>query len=280
MTRLSVTPLSPAIGAEVDGIDLGADISDEVIAQIRRALLEHCVLFFRDQSLDVEQHKRLARRFGEIFIHPNYDTGDHDPEIVNISRKPGDKVIVGRDWHTDTTMIEAPPMGALLYAMDVPPYGGDTAFANQYLAYESLSNGMKALLDGLRCIHTDRKVAGPKSRFSGRNHSADVRLDEDWRETVSVHPVVRTHPETRRKCLFVNHSYSVAFEGMTEKESAPLLDWLMRAGHRPELTCRFRWENGSLAFWDNRCVKHIAVHDVQEDERLMRRIQIAGEPVS
>ena len=142
MIRLSVTPLSPAIGAEVGGIDLGAGLSDEVIAQIRRALLEHCVLFFRDQSLDVDQHKGLARRFGEIFIHPNYDTGDHDPEIVNISRKPGDKVIVGRDWHTDTTMIEAPPMGALLYAMDVPPYGGDTAFANQYLAYESLSNGM------------------------------------------------------------------------------------------------------------------------------------------
>ena len=280
MMRLSITPLSPAIGAEVGGIDLGAELSDEVIAQIRHALLEHCVLFFRDQSLDVDQHKRLARRFGEIFIHPNYDTGDHDPEIVTIRRKPGDKVIVGRDWHMDTTMIEAPPMGALLYAMEVPSYGGDTAFANQYLAYEGLSNGMKALLDDLRCVHTDRMVAGPNSRFFDHNHSADVRLDEAWRETVSVHPVVRTHPETGRKCLFVNHSYSVAFEGMTEKESAPLLDWLMRVGHRPELTCRFRWENGSLAFWDNRCVKHIAVHDVREDERLMRRIQIAGEPVS
>ena len=239
MMRLSVTPLSPAIGAEVAGIDLGGELCDEVIAQIRRALLEHCVLFFRDQSLDVDQHKRLARCFGEIFIHPNYYTGDHDPEIVTISRKPGDKVIVGRDWHTDMTMIESPPMGALLYAMEVPPYDGDTAFTNQYLAYEGLSNGMKALLNGLRCVHTDRKVAGPKSRFSGHNHSADVRLDENWRETVSVHPVACTHPETGRKCLFASHSYSVAFEGMTEEESAPLLDWLMRAGHRPELTCRF-----------------------------------------
>jgi len=279
MTRISVRPLSPAIGAEISGVDLGAELSDATVADIRRALLDHCVIFFRDQNLDIAQHKRLARRFGEIFIHPNYDTGDHDPEIVTIHRKPGDKVIVGRDWHTDTTMIEAPPMGALLYALEVPPYGGDTAFANQYLAYETLSDGMKKLLDGLRCVHTDRKVAGPASRFSGRNHSAGVRVDDAWRETTSLHPVVRTHPETGRKCLFVNHSYAVAFEGMTEAESAPLLDWLMDWGHRPELTCRFRWEKGSLAFWDNRCVKHIALHDVHGDERLMRRIQIAGDTV-
>ena len=255
-------------------------MSDAVIGEIRQALLDHCVIFFREQEIDTEQHKRLAKRFGDIFIHPNFNTGDHDPEVVTIHRKPDDELIVGEDWHTDTTMMAEPPMGALLYALDVPEFGGDTLFANQYLAYESLSDGMKELLGGMRCIHTDRKVAGPDSRVAKFKRSTAVRLDDEWCETRNSHPVIRTHPETGRKCLFVNHSYSVAFEGMTEKESAPLLNWLLDWGHRPEITCRFRWEKGSLAFWDNRCVKHIAVHDIQHAERLMRRVQIAGERVA
>ena len=279
MTTLSIQPLSPAIGAEILGVDLGMDLSDAVIADIRQALLDHCVIFFRDQEIDTKQHKRLARRFGEIFVHPNFNTGDHDPEVVTIHRKPTDEIIVGEDWHTDTTMMAEPPMGALLYALEVPTHGGDTLFANQYLAYETLSDGMKMLVSRMNCVHTDRKVAGPNSRVARHKRSTAVRLDDEWRETRNVHPVVRTHPETGRRCLFVNHSYSVAFEGMTEEESAPLLEWLMDWGHRPELTCRFRWEKGSLAFWDNRCVKHIAVHDVWHDERLMRRVQIAGEAV-
>ena len=279
-TTLIVSPLSSAIGAEISGVDLSRDVSDAVIGEIHQALLDHCVIFFREQEIDTEQHKRLAKRFGDIFIHPNFNTGDHDPEVVTIHRKPDDELIVGEDWHTDTTMMAEPPMGALLYALDVPEFGGDTLFANQYLAYESLSDGMKELLGGMRCIHTDRKVAGPDSRVAKFKRSTAVRLDDEWCETRNSHPVIRTHPETGRKCLFVNHSYSVAFEGMTEKESAPLLNWLLDWGHRPEITCRFRWEKGSLAFWDNRCVKHIAVHDIQHAERLMRRVQIAGEKVA
>ena len=274
---LTIEPLSTAIGAEIGGIDLAGELGDDTIAEIRQALLDHCVIFFRDQQIDVDTQKRLARRFGEIFIHPNFNTGDHDPEVVTIVRKPGDTRIVGEDWHTDTTMMAAPPMGALLYALEVPPYGGDTLFANQYLAYERLSDGMKAMLDGLKCSHTDRKVAGPVSPAAMAKRSTRVRDDADWRETRNLHPVVRTHPETDRKCLFVNHSYSVSFEGMTEEESRPLLDWLMEWGHWPEFTCRFRWRKGSLAFWDNRCVKHLALHDVHDHERIMRRIQIAGE---
>lgn len=277
MTSIIVNPIATAIGAEIDGVDLGADLSDEVVSAIRQALLDHGVIFFRDQHLDVAQHKRLARRFGEIFIHPNFNTGDHDPEVVTIVRKPGDTHIVGEEWHTDTTMMAEPPMGALLYAFEVPPYGGDTMFASQILAYERLSDGMKALITNLRCYHTDRKVAGPNSPVARAKRSTTVRLDDGWRETRSVHPVVRTHPETGRKCLFVNHSYSSGFEGMTEEESKPLLDWLMDWGHRPEFTCRFRWRPGSLAFWDNRCVKHLALHDVHDHNRIMRRIQIAGD---
>jgi taurine dioxygenase len=195
-----------------------------------------------------------------------------------VRREPGDPHIVGEEWHADTTMVAAPPMGAILYAIEVPPYGGDTCFANQYLAYETLSDGMKRMLAGLRAVHTDRKVAGPKA---GRNayRSTKVREDDAWRETASTHPVVRTHPETGKRLLFVNHSYTIGFEGMTEAEGRPLLDYLLEHGHRPEFTCRFRWEAGSVAFWDNRSVKHLAVNDAGPYRRLMRRVQIAGDAV-
>ncbi len=273
---IAIAPIAGAIGAEIDGVDLAADLSDAQVSVLRQALLDHCVIFFRDQKLDAEQHKRLARRFGDIFVHPNFDTGDHDPEIVTIVREPGDERIVGEDWHTDTTMMAAPPMGAILYGVDIPAVGGDTLFANQYLAYEMLSAGMKSFLAGLRCAHSARMVVGPASPFAGKRSTATIN-DADWTETVSLHPVVRTHPETGRKALFVNHSYSVCFEGMSEDESKPLLNWLMDWGHRPEFTCRFRWTPGAVAFWDNRCVKHLALHDGHDHRRVMRRVQIAGD---
>jgi taurine dioxygenase len=275
-TRLEVSPIAGALGAEVHGVDLGQDLDDAAIAEIRQALLRHCVIFFRDQAFDAARHKALARRFGEIFVHPNYAGTQADPEIVEIRREPGDTRIVGEEWHTDTTMVAEPPMGAILLALEVPPYGGDTLFANQYLAYDTLSDGMKRLLAGLRAVHSDRKVAGPRSGVNvGR--STRARDDDAWRETVNVHPVVRTHPETGRQLLFVNASYTVGFEDMTEAESRPLLDYLLEHGHRPEFTCRFRWTPGAVAFWDNRCVKHLAVHDAGPFRRHMRRVQICGD---
>jgi taurine dioxygenase len=275
-SRIEVRPIAGACGAEIAGIRIGDDLDDATIGEIRDALNRHCVIFFRDQELEPEQHKAFARRFGEIFVHPNYRGMQDDDEIVMVRREPGDKHIVGEDWHADTTMVEAPPMGAILYAIEVPPYGGDTCFANQHLAYEALSAGMKRMLAGLRAVHSDRMVAGPQA---GRNahRSTKVREDAEWRETVTSHPVVRTHPETGRKLLFVNRSYTVGFDGMTEAESRPLLEYLLEHGHRPEFTCRFRWEKGSVAFWDNRSVKHLAVHDAGPHRRLMRRVQIAGD---
>jgi len=275
-SRIEVRPIAGACGAEIDGVRIGDDLDDAVVGEIREALNRHCVIFFRGQEFDAEQHKQFARRFGEIFVHPNYRGMQADDEVVMVRREPGDKHIVGEEWHADTTMVEAPPMGAILYALDVPPYGGDTCFANQYLAYDSLSVGMKRMLARLRAVHSDRMVAGPQA---GRNahRSTKVREDTEWRETVGSHPVVRTHPETGKKLLFVNHSYTVGFEGMTEAESRPLLDYLLEQGHRPEFTCRFRWEKGSVAFWDNRSVKHLAVHDAGPHRRLMRRVQIAGD---
>jgi taurine dioxygenase len=274
-SRIEVRPVSGSIGAEIFNVDVSQDLDEATIGDLRRALLEHCVIFFRDQTLDAERHKAFTRRFGEIFVHPNYRGMQADPEIVMITREPGDKHIVGEDWHADTTMVPEPPMGAILYALDVPPYGGDTLFANQYLAYETLSEGMQRLLSRLKAVHSDRDVAGPQANRNAQR-STKVREDADWRETVSAHPVVVTHPETGRKLLYVNRSYTQGFEGLSADESRPLLDYLLEHGHRPEFTCRFRWERGSIAFWDNRCCKHLAIHDAGPFRRVMRRTQIAG----
>jgi taurine dioxygenase len=276
-SQIEVRPIAGSIGAEVHNVDVSQELDDGTVRDIRKALLDHCVIFFRDQKLDVARHKAFTRRFGEIFIHPNYKGMQADPEIIQIVREPGDKKIVGEDWHADTTMMPEPPMGAILYAIEVPPYGGDTLFANQYQAYEALSDGMKKLLSGLRAVHSDRLVAGPQANKNA-HRATKVREDADWRETISVHPVVTTHPETGRKLLYVNASYTVGFEGMTEAESRPLLDFLLQHGHRPEFTCRFRWDTGSIAFWDNRVCKHLAIHDAGPFRRVMRRTQIAGGP--
>jgi taurine dioxygenase len=274
-SKIEVRPIAGMIGAEIHGVDIAADLDAATVADIRKALLDHCVIFFRDQKLDVARHKAFARRFGTLFVHPNYKGLNDDDEVVVIKRSPGDKKIVGEEWHADTTMVAEPPMAAILYAIEVPPYGGDTLFASQYAAYDALSDGMKRLLSGLRSIHTDRKVAGPQANMNA-HRTTKVREDASWRETVSVHPVVVTHPETGRKLLYVNHSYTVGFEGMTEEESKPLLDFLLDHGHRPEFTCRFRWETGSVAFWDNRVCKHLAVHDAGPYFRHMRRLQLCG----
>jgi taurine dioxygenase len=268
--------LSGAGGAEISGIDVSHDLDDGTVGEIRDALNEHCVVFFRDQELDVGRHKAFARRFGEIFIHPNYKGTGDDHEIVMVRREPGDTGYVGEDWHADTTMCAEPPMGAILYGIDVPPYGGDTMFSNQYLAYEALSDGMKKMLAGLRAVHSDIMVAGPQAG-KNKGRSTKHRDGTDWRETRNSHPVVRTNTETGRKMLFVNKSYTVGFEGMTETESRPLLDFLFEHGNRPEFTFRFRWEKGSIAFWDNRSAKHIALGDTGPFRRLMRRIQICGD---
>ncbi len=277
-TFIDVRPIAGSIGAEVHGVDISTDLPDGAIGEIRQALLDHCVIFFRDQTMNVAQHKAFTRRFGKIFIHPNYNGVVPDPEVLDVVRNPGDVHIVGEEWHADTTMTAEPPMGAILYAIETPPYGGDTMFASQYAAYDALSDGLKQTLAGMRAIHSDRKVAGPRAGGALNNtRSVKVRDGADWAETINMHPVIRTHPETGRKLLNVNASYTVGFEGWTEAESAPLLNFLLEHGSRPEFTCRFRYRNGSVAFWDNRVCKHIALHDTGPFRRVMRRTQIAGD---
>ena len=276
---ISVQPISGAIGAEISGVDIGKGVDEETIKQIRQALLEHLVIFFRDQDIDDDSHKAFARQFGDIFIHPNFDLGNGDAEIVRLRRSPGDQSVAGEDWHSDTTMMAAPPMGAILYAHEVPPYGSDTLFANQYLAYEALSDSMKNMLAGIKAIHSDILVAGPQAAKNSQR-SSKVREDANWSPTENVHPVVITHPETGRKCLFVNKAYCIGLQGMTDAESEPLLNFLMEHGNRVEFTCRFAWRKGSIAFWDNRCTKHLAMNDASQFPRSMQRVQIAGEAMA
>ena len=274
--RIAVSPIAGALGAEIGGVDISKPIDDATFAEIRRAWNENLVIFFRGQTLDDDALVAFGRRFAPLFRHPNLLTEGPYPDIVRIRRMPGDKHIVGEDWHADTTCMDAPPSGAVLYAVDVPPYGGDTLFANQYLAYETLSDGMKALVSRLKAVHSDITVAGPHAARN-RHRTTKVREDAEWREHVTEHPVVRTHPETGRKGLFINRSYTKRFAGMTADESRPLLEFLWSHATRPELTCRFRWENGSVTVWDNRCTMHIAVNDVWKFPRIMHRVQMCGD---
>lgn len=275
-SHLDIRPLSGAGGAEIFGVDVAQDLDDDAIREIRDALNEHCVVFFRDQELDVARHKAFARKFGPIFIHPNYGGMGDDPEVVMVRREPGDTGHIGEEWHTDTTMVAEPPMGAILYGIEVPPYGGDTLFANQYLAYEALSPAMKKMLEGVRAVHSDITEAGPLAGRKNKGRSTKHRDDDTWRETRNLHPIVRTNRETGRRSLFVNAANTIGIEGMTEAESKALLDFLLEHGHRPEFTFRFRWQKGSIAFWDNRSTKHIALGDTGPFRRLMRRIQVGG----
>jgi len=274
--RIAVSPIAGALGAEISGVDISRPIDDATFAEIRRAWNEHLVIFFREQTLDDDALVAFGRRFAPLFRHPNLITEGPYPDIVRIRRMPGDRKIVGEDWHADTTCMTEPPSAAVLYGVDVPPYGGDTLFANQYLAYETLSDGMKAMLSKMTAVHSDITVAGPQAARN-QHRTTKVREDADWQEHVAEHPVVRTHPETGRKGLFINRSYTQRFSGMTAEESRPLLDFLLAHATRPEFTCRFRWENGSVTVWDNRCALHIAVNDVREFPRIMHRVQMVGD---
>jgi taurine dioxygenase len=274
--HITVDRLAGAGGGVISGVDLFQNLSDDVISEIRRALIENFVIFFRDQSLTEEALMAFGSRFGDLLVHPNLiRTGLH-PEVVNILKEPHATQVVGEDWHADTTCLATPPMGGILYALETPPWGGNTIFANQYLAYEALSDGMKQLLGRLRAVHNDTRVAGPKSHL-GKGRSVSVRVDDEWKVTESVHPVVRTHPESKRKSLFVNISYTRRFEGMTEEESNPLLNYLFAHAARPEFTFQFRWDPGSITFWDNRCINHLAVNDYHGYRRDMRRVQVVGD---
>jgi taurine dioxygenase len=274
LAMIEVRRIAGALGAEIAGIDLASDLDEETIAAIRRAWLDHLVIFFRGQQLPPERFLAFARRFGEVVEYPFLRGLDGFPEITPVVKLEHEQVNFGGLWHSDTTYLECPPMGTMLIAREVPPYGGDTLFANMYLAYESLSAGMQRLLDGLVAVNSSAKADVTKTR---EDRVRDVGRGQAKREYSAEHPVVRTHPETGRKALYVNGGHTVHFAEMTEAESAPLLQYLFAHQQRPEFTCRFRWEEGSIAFWDNLCVQHNPINDYHGHRRIMHRVTLAGD---
>jgi taurine dioxygenase len=265
---MEVRRIAGALGAEITGVDLSRPSSDE-LSSIRRVFLEHQVIFFRDQTLDPAQFMAFARSMGKPIEYPFVKGIEGFPEVIEVKKLEHERHNFGGIWHSDTAYLQEPPMGSMLLARELPPYGGDTEFASQYAAYEALSDGMKRLLDGLFAINSSSKADVTRTR--------EDRVREYAQHYEAEHPVVRTHPETGRKALYVNFGHTARFRGMTEAESAPLLEFLFRHQVKLEFTCRFQWRVGSLAFWDNRCTQHNPVNDYHGHRRVMHRITLAGD---
>lgn len=274
MGRITVRPIAGALGAEIEGVDIGSGLDTATVAEVRQALLDHLVIFFRDQEMTSENFLAFAQAFGRPSQYPLLPGIEGFPMITEVAKLEHEANNFGGIWHSDTTYLDCPPMGSMLYALEVPPFGGDTMWANQYLAYETLSGPMRGILDGLVGISTSAKADVSKTREDMiRNAGGDLLV----RDRIAEHPVVRTHPETGRKSLFVNVAHTSHFKGMTEAESAPILEFLFQHQVRPEFTCRFRWSRSSLAFWDNRASQHNPINDYHGFRRVMRRITLAGE---
>jgi len=270
--HLRVSPVAGALGAEVQGVDLARPLAPEVVGEIRQALLAHLVIFFPRQQLGLAELLAFAERFGRPTEYPQMKGLPGYPHVIAVTKLEHERVNFGGVWHSDTTYLERPPLGTVLYAVEVPPYGGDTLFANQYLAYETLSEGLKKTLDGLVGVNTSAKAEISRTR-EDRLREAGV----EQKVLVGTHPVVRTHPETDRQALYVNAGHTTHFQGWTIEESQPLLEYLFAHQVRPEFTCRFRWQPGSLAFWDNRCAQHNPINDYHGFRRVMHRVTLAGD---
>lgn len=278
VTTLQVRPLTGALGAEIEGVDLSRPLAKEQRDDIHQAFLKHQVLVFRGQTLTPQQQVGVAKMFGKPAIYPFLRGLDEAPEVSVLAKAPEDKVNFGGNWHSDTAYKEAPDMGTLLYALEVPEAGGDTLFANMYLAYEALSPGMKRMLEGLRAIYSSEKgYAGRRAERMKSIQGMKNAVAEEVATFESEHPVVRTHPETKRKSLYISRSHTVRFKDMTDDESTPLINWLADFAVQPQFTCRVRWMADTLTIWDNRCTNHFAVNDYFGVSRLMHRVTIEGD---
>ncbi len=268
--HIGVHPISGALGAEISGVDIARPLDCEVVSEIGQAFLEHLVIFFRGQNITPQQELAFAQHFGQPMEYPQLKGLPEFPLITEVIKLKHEKVNFGGVWHSDTSYLEHPPIASMLYAVEIPPYGGDTLFANQYLAYETLSEGIKKTLDGLVGVNTSTKPDMANTRKD--------RLRETGAETKELsatHPVIRTHSETGRKALYLNGAHTTHFESWTEQESRSLLDYLFQHQVKPEFTCRFRWKQGSLALWDNRCTQHNPVNDYRGFKRIMHRVTLA-----
>jgi taurine dioxygenase len=271
---LKIRQVAGALGAEISGVDLSGGVPPSLARDIRQVFLDHQVIFLRSQKLTAPQFMAFARAMGEPIEYPFVKGLDGFPHIIEVKKLEHEKVNFGGIWHSDTTYLEMPPMGSMLLSQEVPPFGGDTMFASQYLAYESLSATMRGLLDGLTGISSSDKADVSKTREDRIKSDGKEAAPREYR---AEHPVVRTHPETGRKALYVNIAHTAGIKGMTDEESAPLLRFLFEHQVKPEFTCRFAWEPHAIAFWDNRCVQHNPVNDYHGFRRVMQRITLKGD---
>jgi alpha-ketoglutarate-dependent taurine dioxygenase len=277
--QVTVAPVAGACGAVVGGVDLASNLDDEVIAEIRRAVLDHHVVFFRGQRLSPHQQVAFSRRFGPYSPVPFVEPIAEHPEVIAVIRDASETqhYTFGSLWHSDFSFLPEPPFASILHALEVPPSGGDTIWANQHLAYDTLSSGMQTMLEGLVGLHSAINAYSPQMQaihdtFVGMNvHTSDEA------NRVERHPVVRVHGETGRKALYVSTQYTIGLDGFSPFDAKPILDLLYAQSTRPELTCRWRWEVGDVAMWDNRALQHMALADFTGHRRSMLRTTVAGE---
>ena len=272
--HIEVRRVAGAIGAEIHGIDLARGLSEAAFAEIHRAWLAHQVIFFRGQDLPPAQFQSFAQRFGEVVEYPFVKGIEGFPLIVPVVKLEHERHNFGGLWHTDTAYLEAPPMATMLIARELPPCGGDTLFASATAAYDALSATMQTLLAGLRGVNLSARADVTKTREDRVNDAPGAAATKEF---VAEHPVVRTHPETGRKSIYVNSGHTARFAGMSDEESRPLLDFLFAHQTRPEFTCRFSWQPASIALWDNRCVLHNPVNDYHGYRRVMHRVTLKGD---
>ena len=275
---IQVKPLSRFVGAALAGVNIAAGISDVQFAEIRQAFVEFGVIFFHDQDLTPDQHIEFAKRWGKINVNRFFQPVDTHPTIAQVRKEAHQKSNIGGSWHTDHSYDQRPAMGSILCAREVPELGGDTLFSSMYAAYEHLSDGLKKTLLGMRAEHSSRHVFGEVANVDRNAEDVGERLGNTVNATQdATHPVIIKHPLSNRPSLFVNSDFTVKFEGWSQQESQPLLDYLYQHARQNEFTCRFKWQKGSIAIWDNRATHHCALNDYHGERRLMHRITIEGE---
>lgn len=273
MGAIEVKRVAGALGAEIGGVDLSGPLADETIVAIRKALVDNQVIFFRNQTLTPDEQLAFGRRFGPLNIHPYVQGMAEHPEVMEIIKEPSDRINFGGGWHSDMSFLEAPSIGSILYAVQTPDYGGDTLFASQVAAWEALSPGLQATLETLNAVHSAGKEYS-STGASAQKRGSMVVAEAEGVAGEYIHPIVKVHPETGRKALYVNPAFTMRIEGWTKRESKPLLNYLFEHSRYEAFTCRFRWEPGSVAFWDNRSVWHFALNDYPGQRRHMRRVTV------
>ncbi len=276
--EIIVQPLSGAVGAVIEGVDLSEPLHEATLAKLKRTYDEFGVIFFRDQQLSPEDHIAFAEQWGKINVNRFFQPVEGYPRIAEVRKEPEQKYAIGSGWHTDHSYDEVPAMGSILYALEVPSKGGDTLFSSMSKAYDALSDGLKEMLGTLQAHHSSRHVFGAEAardeeEYGGRIGNPKLATQD------AIHPVILTHPRTGKKGIYVNPDFTVKIHGWSKEESDPLLQFLYQHAARPEFQCRFRWERGSIAFWDNLATWHYALNDYHGERRLMHRITLDGTPI-